>query len=226
MGVPKHRFAAFEVYPDSAIPGWWDVLKSTHGMYSRSLHHGGFDEGKDHFHVMYCHGSPTTDVHLKRCIPDGIAANGHIEIVTNPRGYMRYLIHLDDPDKEQFEDGRNHIECINGFPLDLSREYTSEERNAQRKELMQLIRDNGLCEYADLLEGLSDIGRDDLFDYAWNHTIALTSYLRSRRHRVKIEFEDRKEFEERVSDEARSRAELAAGNWAMGVAEQLVRKSE
>lgn len=178
----KHRYLAFEVYEESAPQDWWKTLKETHGMWCRSFHHGE-DGGKDHYHVMYCHGAPTTDAALLRVVPEGIAANGHVEVVPHPRGYMRYLIHLDDPEKEQFEDGANHIECINGFPLDLTKEYTKAERNEQRFRCFQLIRDNGIMEYADLLEGLMEIGQPELFDYACNHTILFRGYLDSRRGR-------------------------------------------
>lgn len=185
----KHRYLAFEVYPDSAPDGWWDTLRATHGMWCRSLHHGE-DGGKEHFHVMYCHGAATTDAALLRVVPDGIAANGVIEIVKHPRGYMRYLIHLDDPDKEQFEEGSNHIECLNGFPLDLTKEYTKEERNEQRLRCFEMIQENGIVEYADLLEGLMRLGKMDLFDYACSHTILFSHYLASRRGRAQMEDEE------------------------------------
>lgn len=178
----KHRYLAFEVYEDSAPQDWWRILKDTHGMYCRSLH-AGEDGGKDHYHCMYCHGAATTDAALLRAVPDGIAANGKIEIVTHPRGYMRYLIHLDDPEKEQFPDGANHIECINGFPLDLTKEYTKAERNEQRMRCLQLIQENGITEYADLIDGLMRTGQHELLDYACNHTILFTGYLTSCRYR-------------------------------------------
>ena len=187
MATPKHRYAAFEVYPDTeGLPAdWWEVLKSTHGMYCRSFHHGGFDEGKDHYHVMYCHGAPTTDNHLKACIPDGIAANGHVEIVTSPRGYMRYLIHMDDPEKEQFEDGIDHIETINGFPLDISKEYTQEERKRMKREIFQYIRVCEIYEYCDLIDGLNDDCLYDHADVAANSTITFKGYIDSRRNKMR-----------------------------------------
>jgi hypothetical protein len=152
-------------------------------MYARSLHHSGFDEGKDHYHVMYCHGNTLRDEALKRCIPEGIAANGHVEIVTNPRGYMRYLIHLDDPEKEQFEDGRDHIECVNGFPLDLSKEYTQEERKQMKREIFQYIRTCDVLEYCDLIDGLMDDCMYDHADVAANSTITFKGYIDSRRNK-------------------------------------------
>lgn len=179
----KFRYAAFLVYPESAPAGWMDELKASHGMFAISpLHEPDKDESKPHYHVLYKHPGPGTLNAMRAAIPADVPANGYVEPVSNGRGYMRYLIHLDDPEKQQFSDGKNAITCMNAFPLDLSREYTAEDRNAQRAEVFALIRENGLTEYADLLDGLIDVGRDDLFDFAFNHTIALTHYLASRRH--------------------------------------------
>lgn len=182
MAVEKHRYCTFLVYPESAPDGWWETLKATHGMYARSLHDGDSEEQKTHYHVMYCHGNSTTDKALLSAIPAGIAANGHVEVCIHPRQYMRYLIHLDDPDKQQFPSGREHVECLNGFPLDLSREYTQEERAQQRRDVMKLIRDYDIVEYSTLLDGLMDTGDEALFDYAFNHTIAIDKYICSRRN--------------------------------------------
>lgn len=188
MATPKHRYAAFEVYPETqeGLPhDWWDILKATHGMWARSLHHGEGDEGKDHYHVMYCHGAPTTDANLRACVPDNIAANGHVEICTSPRGYMRYLIHLDDPDKEQFEDGIDHIETLNGFPLDLSKEYTADEKKRMVREIFDYIRVCDIVEYCDLIDGLNDDCMYDHADLAANRTISFKGYIDSRRNKRK-----------------------------------------
>lgn len=187
MATEKHRYAAFEVYPDmeGLRPDWWEHLKGTHGMYARSFHHGE-DGGKDHYHVMYCHGNSIRDETLKRaCAADGIAANGYIEIVLHPRQYMRYLIHLDDPDKEQFEDGRDHIECVNGFPLDVSRELTPEELKTMKREIFHFVRSLDIMEYCDLLDMLEENELYDHMEYASNKTVLFKGYLDSRRNKAK-----------------------------------------
>lgn len=206
MAAEKHRYAAFLVYPDSAPQGWWETLKKSHGQFARSLHAPDSDCSKPHYHVMYCHGNSTTDKALVAAIPEGIAANGYIEIITRPRQYMRYLIHLDDPEKEQFEDGRAHIDVLNGFPLDLSREYTSEERKAQRAGVFDYVRDRDITEYCDLLDMLAADGLEDLFDFACDHSILYGRYLDSRRYKRAIEKQHAKAREEA--------ARLADDNWS------------
>lgn len=184
MAESKARYGAFEVYPESAPPDWWERLKESHGSYARSPLHTP-EDGKPHYHVIYKHPNTVTLNAMLKVIPDGIPANGHVELVAAPRNYQRYLVHLDDPEKQQWAgDPRDLIETCNGFPLDLTRDFSQSERQQQRMEIFALIRDNEICEYSDLLEGLIDNGFFDLFDYAFNHTIALDRYLSSRRNRA------------------------------------------
>lgn len=133
---------------------------------------------------MYKHSNTITLEGVKKVIPKDVPANGYVEPCAHPRNYQRYLVHLDDADKQQWDKSpKELIEVLNGFPLDLTRDYSKEERNQQRMDVIALIRDNGICEYADLLEGLIDSGLYDLFDYACNHTMMMHAYLGSRRNR-------------------------------------------
>lgn len=184
-GKEKCRYFVFLVYEESAPEDWKEQLKRSHGAFAISpLHEPDEECKKPHYHVVYMHGNTITLDGAKRAMPKGIAANGYVEPCTHPRNYQRYLLHLDDPEKQQWQGNpRELIETMNGFPLDLSRDYSKEERNQQRIDVMAMIRDNELCEYADLLEGLMDNGLYDLFDYAFNHTIAMQAYLTSRRNR-------------------------------------------
>lgn len=185
--MQKARYFTFLVYPDSAPANWVDELRDSHGSFAISPLHqpdDGDEQGKPHFHVIYCHGNTASLEAARQAIPEDVPANGKIEIVTAPRNYQRYLLHLDDPDKQQFPGGSKEITLLGCFPLDLSRDFSAAERAAQRAKVFSIIRENGLVEYADLLDGLMDEGWDDLFDWAFNHTIALTHYLASCRGRL------------------------------------------
>ena len=179
----KARYACFLVYSESAPEDWKQRLKKTHGCYAISpLHEPDEENSKPHYHVIYRHGNPVTLATMGRFIPSDIPANGHVELVTAPRNYQRYLIHLDDPEKQQFEDGADAIEVLNGFPLDLTRDYSKAELQGFRSEIYSLIREYDMTEYAELLDYLMDNGEVDLLDYASNHTILYNTYLTSRRN--------------------------------------------
>lgn len=181
----KYRYFVFIVYEESAPKDWRERLKKSHGCYAISPLHQPDDEcSKPHYHVIYMHSNTVSLNGAKRAIPEDVPANGYVEPCPHPRNYQRYLVHMDDPEKQQWDGNpRELIVTFNGFPLDLSREYSKEERYQQRMDVMAIIRDNEICEYADLLEGLLDAGMYDLFDYAFNHTIAMQGYLGSRRNR-------------------------------------------
>lgn len=181
----KARYAVFIVYPESAPSDWREQLRRSHGAFAISPLHAPDDEcTKPHHHVVYKHANTVQLSGMKKAIPADVPANGHVELCLHPRNYQRYLVHLDDPDKEQWQgDPRELIETLGGFPLDLTRDFSQAERAEQRRKVFDCIRDNGLFEYADLLEGLIDCGEYDLFDYACNHTILFSHYLASRRGR-------------------------------------------
>lgn len=180
----KFHYFVFIVYPDSAPEDWRQRLKDSHGMFAVSpLHCPDQEVNKDHYHAIYKHENSIRLAYAQRIlVPLGVAANGYIEPCPRPGGYQRYLLHLDDGEKQQF--AGNPFELIwtcNGFPLCLDREYTIADRREQRSKVFKLIRENGITEYSELCDGLIDAGEYDLFDYACGHTILLCHYLASRR---------------------------------------------
>ena len=159
------------------------TLRDSLGDFAVSpLHHGDNDDSEPHYHVIYRHGNPCSLEYAKGCIPSGIAANGYVEPCKFPTNAQRYLIHLDQPEKEQFEEGQNAITVINGFPLDLSRELTKAERVEIRERCFDWIQQNDITEYCEFLESLRLNGNPDMFDFAFNHTIAFNAFLKSKRH--------------------------------------------
>lgn len=185
--VIKSRHFDFLVYPESAPEDWVGILRRSHGQYAISPLHAPDEEmKKEHYHVVYYSGrGPITLKAAKQKIPAEVPANGYVEVTGNAQGYMRYLIHLDDPEKEQFPGGENCITLVNGFPLDLTRELTKAEKAAIRSQLVALIRDNGVVEYSDFIFGLEDMGDPDLSDYAATHTIFFSKLIDSQRHKGK-----------------------------------------
>lgn len=184
----KGRYFAGIVAADSAPPDWREQLRSSHAPYAISpLHTPDKENPFEHYHVVYKHSNTITLEGARKAIVTGIFKNDYLLLLHHPRLYQRYLIHLDDPDKEQFSAGRESIEIINGFPLDLTRDFSQEERAQQRQDVFGFIRDYAIVEYADLLDALMDSGQADLLDYAANHTILFNTYLTSKRNAMRFE---------------------------------------
>lgn len=180
--VQKFRYFVFLVYPSSAPADWWERLRATHGMFACSPLHEPDEENKSpHYHVIYCHSNPVRFEFAKKLLVDtGIPSNGYVEPCPHPSGYMRYLVHLDDGEKQQFEGNpMKLIRTCNAFPLDLSRELTKLERREVRAEVINYIRTYRIKEYSTLVNNLMDEGLFDEFDFACNHTIFLKSYIDS-----------------------------------------------
>lgn len=178
----KFRYFTFLVYPDSAPENWREILRRSHLQFAISPLHQPDDEvSKPHHHVIYHHGNPATLSCVKGFVPEEVPANGYIEPAKSPRGLQRYLIHLDDPDKEQFKAGVASIEVLNGFPLDLTRQFSAAELREMRRRTVEYIQHFDITEYSELIDALMNLDVD-LFDYASNHTIFFNTYISSRRN--------------------------------------------
>ena len=188
--VVKKRYFLFIVYPESAPDDWMDILKRTRCPYAVSpLHQPDDEHDKPHYHVIFYTPGPITLENAYDVIPSEVPANGHIEWAKSSSGSQRYLIHLDDPDKEQFEKGAKAIKILNGFPLDLTREYSAAELRELRRRVLDFIREYEIMEYCDLVYGLEDIDLD-MQDYACNHTILFDRVISSRRNKLYEQYHD------------------------------------
>lgn len=182
----KSRYWAFVVYPDSAPGDWQEQLQLTglrcaiSPMHDRDKDPDG-TEKKAHWHVIACWDGPTTQS-AATAITDRLNAPRPLAL-NSVRGYYRYLTHKDNPDKFQYEDAE--IQHLGGFNPSDYIDWTRSEQEAFKREIMQIIRDAELYEYADLLELLSDSGAYDLLSVAMNHTILFRGYLQSRAHRIR-----------------------------------------
>lgn len=85
------------------------------------------------------------------------------------RGYYRYLIHKDNPEKYQYS--QDLITTINGFDVNNYLELTNDQVLSGIKQLIQLINDNQIFEYCDLIKMVSEMDRI-YYDLAFKHTFS------------------------------------------------------
>lgn len=178
----KKRNWAFVAYPESLPKNWLEQLQKTGLQCAISPLHDR-DENPDHtpkkphYHVILCYSGPTAysvvkklTEHLHQPVPQPLE---------QIRGYYRYLTHEDNPEKYQYS--KSDIQTINGFDIREFVELTKSEVMRLVRQIIQFIRDNCITEYSDLLNILLDGGEStaDMFEVAFNHTIALKAYLTS-----------------------------------------------
>ena len=96
------------------------------------------------------------------------------------RGMYRYHLHLDNPDKYQYDD-RDRI-LLNGFDVSSVNELTRTEVDKLKRSIQQIIVDNNIYEYSDLLMLLSDADEVQLWSVASNNTLFFNTFITSLRN--------------------------------------------
>lgn len=189
----KKRNWSFLLYPESAPKDWKEQLKMTglpiaisplHNMDVWSLddeqenpEHKAGTPKKEHYHIILCYDGPTTYSSVK-ALTDRLNQPIPVALET-VRGMYDYLTHEGQEDKHQYD--KKDIQTLNGFSVRNYCEMSKSEVAQAKREVLQLIRDNGITEYADLMDILMDGGEStvDMFDVASNNTVFFTKYLTS-----------------------------------------------
>lgn len=187
--MTKGRNWAFVVYPDSLPDNWQDIILQTGlPMAFSPLHDKDIDPTglpkKPHYHVICYYENTTTYKNVKENVTDRL--NGTIPIkLESMVGMYRYHLHLDNPDKHQYDD-RNRM-FFNAFDVNKVDSLTYTEIGKILMELQTLIRREHILEYADLLDILQDNEMLNALDVARNHTMFLNTYITSRRYKTRNE---------------------------------------
>lgn len=180
----KKRNWAFVLYPESAPADWFERLKQTGLMGAVSpLHDKDIDPDgnvkKAHYHIILVYGNTTTYNNVKALTE---SLNQPIpQALEQIRGYYRYLTHMDNPEKVQYDS--KGIRTFGGFDISDFVEMTKSEVTKYIKEIHQFIRDNNIVEYSDLCDMLIDADLFELYEVSVNHTLFINSYITSRRNK-------------------------------------------
>lgn len=108
------RNFATVVYPESAPENWQEILAQhfvpafISPLHDKDKNPTGEDK-KPHHHVMIMFEGKKSDEQVKQ-IFDTIGGVG-LEKVKSLRGYARYLCHLDNPEKAQYDQGQVRCMC-------------------------------------------------------------------------------------------------------------------
>ena len=188
----KYRYCAFIVYrydKDGNEQITEDELhlklRKSFMMFAVSpLHQPDEDDDGEHWHVIYKHPGPVYFETFQKMLENlGIPIhNDFILCLYAPQVYMRYLIHLDNPEKEQFVGGANAVEVINGFPYDIFRELSASQQQEIQLEIESFATEFNIFEYATMTNYLSEHGLWEHHRYLTTHTHHFGKYLDSLRY--------------------------------------------
>lgn len=186
--MKKGRIWASVGYPESLPTDWLDKLQETglqiaiSPLHNKDLDPTG-DTKKEHYHIIFNYEGPTTYNHVKE-LCDSLNMTIPIKL-ESLRGMYRYHLHLDNPEKYQYDD-RDRI-LLNGFDTNQVNELTRTEIDKLKKEIQQFIINNNILEYSDLLIILLDNDLTQMWSVAANHTIFFNTFITSIRHKLKDE---------------------------------------
>lgn len=175
----------FVLYPESAPENWRDILDNFHIPWIESpLHDADLNadesEKKPHIHVALCfEGKKSFEQVLQ--ITDLLNCP-HPQYVQSMTGLVRYMIHMDNPEKHQYS--RDQIVGHGGADVDSYLRPTSGSRYALLREMVDFIRSKDVIEYSDLVEYAMMERPDDWFPLLVdNSTIFISMYITSFRNK-------------------------------------------
>lgn len=182
----RTRNWSFIIYPDSAPVNWRDVLDKEYIQWVESPLH---DKDKDangemkkaHIHILLMYPGKKSFSQIKS-LTDSL--NSPIpQKVASAKGLVRYMIHMDNPDKYQYD--KSMIITHGGVDISDYLKPTSSSRYQLIREMMEFVVERDVTEMEDLLTYAMSERFDDWFPLLCdNSAYIMGALLKSRRHRV------------------------------------------
>lgn len=176
----RTRNYATIVYQESAPKNWQEIISESKipvfisPLHDKDVNPNG-EPKKPHFHVMVMYEGPKT----KEQATEFFKSFGGVgcEVVNSIRGYSRYLLHLDNPEKAQYK--LEDVVCFGGADY-MHSIGTSADKAKAIREILAWIEENDCICFADLLMYAS-VNRSDWFDCLINSGSYVTKeYIKSR----------------------------------------------
>lgn len=152
VNVKRGRNWTIIVYPDSAPDDWRDLLDKYHIPWIESpLHDKDTNPDgtvkKAHWHVLLLFDGNKSYQQVKDITANLNTVNP--QRVESARGMVRYMVHLDNPEKYQYD--VKDIKAHGGADIDTLMKPTATNRLQTLKEIITYIHDNQVTNFMDLL---------------------------------------------------------------------------
>lgn len=181
----RMRNFATVIYPESAVDGWMEKLQSFHveavvsPLHDRDVNPTG-EKKKPHYHVLVMFQGKKTKEQAKSLF-DAIGGVG-LEVVNSTRGMARYLCHLDNPEKEQYDVGKviefggADYQTLISLPSD---------KYGTLKEILDFIERNDVVSFSELLRWCGNNNEKWFRALSDNCAYIVKEYLSSRYYAIK-----------------------------------------
>lgn len=179
---PRTRNYVCIVYPESAHPNWQDILADEcvpaviSPIHDKDVNPGTGEVKKPHYHVMLCFGSVKTQKQAQAVFDKLSTKAVQCKAVNSVSGQARYLIHMDNPEKYQYN--ADDVVCLNGADWS-SMVMTSTDVYKTMREICDFCRKNYVVSYSDLCDFTMD-NNFDWFRIISSHTVFFKEYLKSK----------------------------------------------
>lgn len=208
--IKRTRNYATVVYSESAPEGWQEILSDqfvpafVSPLHCDDVNPTG-EKKKDHYHVMVMYDSTKTPEQARELF-EKIGGVG-CEVVQSVRGYARYLCHLDNPEKAQYN--TEEVRQLCGADYTATIGLVTDKYKAL-KEMMCFVTENDIRAYSDLADYASMERMDWFRVLADNGTVFMKEYMKSREWKAQKDAAEMaaKEWQEKGMDEIRASAAL------------------
>ena len=181
------RSWAFVMYPDSMPENWQEIISNLglpmaiSPLHDKDINPTG-EVKKPHYHVICYYENSTTYNNVKTNVCDLLNATIPQKL-ESIRGMYRYHIHLDNPEKYQYDDRDRQF--FNGFDIDLANKLTRTETLKLLLEVYTFCEDNDISEYSDLVKILKQNDMINLLDVITFNTLPIKTFLESKRYKLR-----------------------------------------
>lgn len=175
----RTRNFATVVYPESAPQDWLEKLAEAKiealvsPLHDKDKNPDG-EPKKAHYHVILMFETVKTIEQVKE-ITEKIGGVG-VEKINSLRGYARYLIHADNPEKAQYN--KADIKQFGGADYESICSLASDKYAAIR-EMIQYCTTNEIISYADLLRYAAEQNENWFRCLCDNGTVVMKEFLKS-----------------------------------------------
>ena len=177
------------VWEESAPPNWRELITKTGPRWFESPIHdrdmlepdeetGEVKAKKPHWHCTLIYRNKKSYKQIKELL-ESLGSNQIPLACGSVEHSLRYMAHMDDPEKAQYDMNKIVGHC-GANVLDFLR-LTRSEVSRIKRQIRAFIWDNDISEYSDLMRLLDQTDMLDWIDVAENNTIHFNALLASRR---------------------------------------------
>ena len=178
------RSWAFVMYPESMPENWQEIITelglpmAISPLHDKDINPTG-EQKKAHYHVICYYENSTTYNNVKTNVCDRLNATIPQKL-ESIRGMFRYHIHLDNPEKYQYDDRDRQF--FNGFDIDLANKLTRTETLKYLLQVYEYCDSNNISEYSVLVRCLKAQDMINLLDVITFNTLPVKTFLESKRY--------------------------------------------